>query len=208
MPDAIDARLASLALSGVDFGEFSPLRYDYAGDTIPHGNIATLTATTAQSGASREISPADHDGDEANGYQVLLIPGREITITVASPDGSRERVYRLLLGQEEATDPAPEEATGPAPEEADGPAADCLRGIVNARFSLVTYEGGSMADLEACAEHVGMGSLYVRLGEAWVSLILGAPEFVNRAFRERYAKGVPADTPMIAQRVGPDGGDS
>ena len=198
MPDAIDARLASLALSGVDFGEFSPLRYDYAGDTIPHGNIATLTATTAQSGASREISPADHDGDEANGYQVLLIPGREITITVASPDGSRERVYRLLLGQEEATDPAPEEATGPAPEEADGPAADCLRGIVNARFSLVTYEGGSMADLEACAEHVGMGSLYVRLGEAWVSLILGAPEFVNRAFRERYAKGVPADTPMIA----------
>ena len=158
MPDAIDARLATLALSGVDFGEFSPLRYDYASDTIPHGNIATLTATAAQPGASREISPADHDGDEANGYQVRLIPGREITITVASPDDSRKRVYRLLLGQEEAA--------GPAPEEATGPAADCLRGIVDARFSLVTYEGGSTADLEACAEHVGMGSLYVRLGEA------------------------------------------
>ena len=208
MPDAIDARLATLALSGVDFGEFSPLRYDYASDTIPHGNIATLTATAAQPGASREISPADHDGDEANGYQVRLIPGREITITVASPDGSRERVYRLFLGQEEATGPAPEEAAEPAPEEATGPAADCLRGIVDARFSLVTYEGGSTADLEACAEHVRMRSLYVRLGDAWVSLILGAPEFVNRAFRERYAKGVPADTPMIAQRVGPDGGDS
>ena len=208
MPDAIDARLASLALAGVDFGEFSPLRYDYASDTIPHGNIATLTATAAQPGASREISPADHDGDEANGYQVRLIPGRDITITVASPDGSRERVYRLLLGQEEATDPAPEEATGPAPEEATDPAADCLRGIVDTRFSLVTYEGGSTADLEACAEHVGMGSLYVRLEDAWVSLILGAPEFVNRAFRELFAEGVPADTPMIAQRADPDSGGS
>ena len=200
MPDAIDARLATLALSGVDFGEFSPLRYDYASDTIPHGNIATLSATATQPGASREISPADHDGDEANGYQVRLIPGREIIITVASPDGSRERVYRLLLGQEEAT--------GPAPEEATDPAADCLRGIVDARFSLVTYEGGSMADLEACAEHVRMRSLYVRLGEAWVSLILGAPEFVNSAFRELFAEGVPTDTPMIAQRVGPDDGGS
>ena len=193
MPDAIDARLATLALSGVDFGEFSPLRYDYASDTIPHGNIATLSATAAQPGASREISPADHDGDEANGYQVRLIPGREITITVASPDGSRERVYRLLLGQEEAA--------GPAPEEATGPAADCLRGIVDTRFSLVTYEGGSTADLEACAEHVRMRSLYVRHGDAWVSLILGAPEFVNRAFRELFAEGLTADTPMIAQRV-------
>ena len=192
MPDAIDARLASLALSGIDFGEFSPLRYDYASDTIPHGNIATLTATAAQSSASREISPADHDGDEANGYQVRLIPGREITITVTSPDGSRTRVYRLLLGEEEAT----------------GPAADCLRGIVDARFSLVTYEGGSTADLEACAEHVGMGSLYVRLEDAWVSLILGAPEFVNRALRELFAEGVPADTPMIAQRADPDSGGS
>ena len=119
-----------------------------------------------------------------------MIPGREITITVTSPDGSRTRVYRLLLGEEEAT----------------GPAEDCLRGIVDARFSLVTYEGGRTADLEACAEHVGMRSLYVRHGEAWVSLILGAPEFVNRDFRERFAEGVRVDTPMIAQRADRDGG--
>ena len=49
-----------------------------------------------------------------------------------------------------------------------------------------------------------MRSLYVRDEDAWVSLILGAPDFVNRAFRERYAEVIPADTPMIAQRVGPD----
>ena len=29
-----------------------------------------------------------------------------ITVTVTSPDGSRERVYRVLLGQEEAAAPA------------------------------------------------------------------------------------------------------
>ena len=79
-----------------------------------------------------------------------------------------------------------------------------LRGIVDARFSLVTYEGGSTADLGACAEHVRMRSLYVRDEDAWVSLILGAPDFVNRDFRERYAEVIPADTPMIAQRAGPD----
>ena len=52
MPDAIDARLASLTLSGVDFGEFDPGRPDYeavvadgvtettveaGGDAAPHG---------------------------------------------------------------------------------------------------------------------------------------------------------------------------
>ena len=72
----------------------------------------------------------------------------------------------------------------------------------------MTYEGGSTADLEACAEHVRMRSLYVRHEGAWVSLILGAPEFVNRAFRELFAEGLAADTPMIAQRVGPDDGGS
>ena len=51
-----------------------------------------------------------------------------------------------------------------------------------------------------------MRSLYVRHEDAWVSLILGAPEFVNRAFRELFAEGVPADTPMIAQRADPDSG--
>ena len=52
MPDAIDARLASLTLSGVDIGEFDPGRPDYEavdrrrrdgddgrgrGDAAPHG---------------------------------------------------------------------------------------------------------------------------------------------------------------------------
>ena len=195
MPNAIDARLSSLTLSGVDFGEFSPLRYDYASDTIPNGNIATLTATRAQPGASLQIEPADHDGDAANGYHVRLLPGLEITITVTSEDGSRERVYRLLLGQEEAAGPAPEEAAGPAP--------DCLRGAVTVGFSLVVYEGGSVEDLAACAEGRNVAAIYALAGGEYVSYILGAPEFVNGDFRALFADGIPALTPLTVKSDGP-----
>ena len=187
MPDAIDARLATLELSGVDFGEFSPLRYDYASDTIPDGNIATLTAMRAQPDAALRIEPADHDGDEANGYQVRLLPGLDITITVTSPDGSRERVYRLLLGQEEATGPAP----------------DCLRGAVTVGFSLVVYEGGSVEDLVACSQGRSVTALYVPHEGDYVPHILGAPAFVNDRFGELYPEGLPALTPLIAKSEGP-----
>ncbi len=62
MPNAGGARLASLELSGVDFGEFSPLRYDYASETIRHGNIATLTAVPAQEAGGRCPSPGVRRG--------------------------------------------------------------------------------------------------------------------------------------------------
>ena len=203
MPDALDARLASLALSGVDFGEFSPLRYDYASDSIPHGNIATLTAVPAQPGASLQIKPLDQDGDLSDGYQLRLLPGREITIAVTSPDGSRERVYRLLLGPEEATGPAPEEATGPAPEEVAGPTASCLRGSVSVGFSLVVYAGGSIEDLVACAGGRNVTALYALDGGEYISYIFGAPEFVNEDFRALFADGVPALTPLTVKSDGP-----
>ena len=187
MPDAIDARLSSLSLSGVDIGVFSPLPYDYASDTIPNGNIATLTATRAQPGASLQIEPPDQDGDLSDGYQLRLLPGREIAITVTSPDGSRERVYRLRLG----------------PEEAAGPAADCLRGAVSVGFSLVVYAGGSVGDLVACAEGRNVTALYALDGGEYVSYILGAPEFVNEDFRALFADGVPALTPLTVKSDGP-----
>ncbi|MYB42117.1 MAG: hypothetical protein F4X76_08020, partial [Chloroflexi bacterium] len=186
MPDAIDARLVSLELSGVDFGEFSPLRYDYASATIPHGNIATLTATAAQEGASVGIDPADQDGDPANGYQLRLLPGREITITVTSADGSRERVYRLRLG-----------------EEAAGPAASCLRGAVNVGFSLVVHEGGSVEDLVACAQGRHVTTLYALHEGEYVSYILAAPDFVNARFRALFPDGVPAPLPLVVRSEGP-----
>ena len=187
MPDASDARLELLELSRAEFGEFSPLRDDYAAETIPDGNIATLTAIAAQDGASVEIEPADHDGDPENGYQVRLLPGLEIAITVTSVDGSRERVYRLLLGEEEEA----------------GPAAGCLRGAVATGLSLVLFEGGGIEELEACAESRHVGALYALEGGAWVPYIIGVPEFVNRAFVELFSGGVPSGTALVVRSAGP-----
>ena len=190
MPDASDARLEVLELSRVEFGEFSPLRHDYMSETIPDGNIATLTAIAAQDGASVEIAPADHDGDPENGYQVRLLPGLEIAITVTSADGSRERVYRLLLGEEEAT-----------------AAGACLRGAVATGFSLVFYGGGSIEELEACAESRHVATLYALEGGAWVPYIIGAPGFVNRSFVELFSGGVPPGTALVARSAGPPSED-
>ena len=186
MPDAIDARLASLSLDGVDFGEFSTLRYDYASETIPHGNIATLTAIPAQEGATVKIEPPDQDGDLENGYQLRLVPGLEITITVTSADGSRERVYRLFLGDEES-----------------GPSASCLRGAVNVGFSLVVSEGGSVEDLVSCAERRHVTALYALHEGEYEPYIIGAPDFVNARFRALFPEGVPALLPLVAHSDGP-----
>ena len=45
------------------------------------------------------IDPPDGDGNEANGHQVALEGVSEITVTVTSADGSRERVYRVAFTQ-------------------------------------------------------------------------------------------------------------
>ena len=61
------------------------------------------------------------------------------------------------------------------------------------------YEGGSVDDLKACAEETGVAVLYFLDGGLWVSYILGAPEFVNRSFRELFADGLPVATPLVGK---------
>ncbi len=39
-----------------------------------------------------------------------------------------------------------------------------------------------------------------------MSYILGAPEFVNQPFRDLFAGGLPAVTPLVARSEGPPGG--
>ena len=99
MPDAIDARLATLTLSGVDIGEFLPRRTDYEGDIAEGVTETTVEAATVQRRTAIAIDPPDADGDEANGHQVALEGVSEITVTVTSADGSRERVYRIAFTQ-------------------------------------------------------------------------------------------------------------
>ena len=97
MPDGIDARLASLTLSGVDIGEFDPARTDYEGSVADGVTETTVEAEAMQRRTDVAIDPPDADGDDANGYQVDLSSVSEVTITVTSADGSRTRVYRVAL---------------------------------------------------------------------------------------------------------------
>ena len=183
MPDAIDARLASLTLSGVDIGEFVSRTAEYAGVAAEGVTETTVAAEASQSSATVVIDPPDRDA-EADGHQVLLEGVSEIAVTVTSADGSRERVYRVGFGEA-------------------GPAPDCLRGAVAVGFSLLIYEGGGTSDLVGCAESRHVTALHALEGGAYLSYILGAPEFVSRSFLELYAGGVPATTLLIARSDGP-----
>ena len=193
MPDAIDARLASLTLSGVDFGEFDPGQPDYEA-VVADG--VTETAVEAEAMRRRTdvaIDPPDAD-TEADGHQVALQDLGEITVTVTSQDGSRKKTYRVQF-----------------PETAWDPARDawphCLRGAVSEGFSLVVYEGGSVEELIGCAESRDIVTLYALHEGVFVSYILGAPGFVNAGFVELFPDGLPPITPLIVGSNGPPSAD-
>ena len=187
MPDGIDARLASLTLSGVDIGEFSSSQTEYEAVVADGVTETTVEAETVQSAATVAIAPADTDED-IDGYQAALDGLEEVTITVTSADESRTKVYRARFG-----DAAEEEQSNTA----------CLLGAVNTGLSLVVYGGGSVEDLEACAQSRSVTALYVPHEGEYVPYILGAPGFVNEAFAALYADGLPALTPLIARSEGP-----
>ncbi|MCY4506982.1 MAG: fibronectin type III domain-containing protein [Acidobacteria bacterium] len=193
MPDAIDARLASLSLEGVDIGEFDPRRTDYDGAPDEGVTVTTVAAEAVQDGATFVIEPPDVAG-VTPGHQIALDGVDEITVTVTSEDGSRTRVYRVALEETE------QEAE---PE----PWAHCLKGAVAEGFSLLVYEGGTVDELAACAGSRSVDALYALSDGAHVSYILEAPAFVNRQFRELFADGAPALTPLIAASEGPPSAD-
>ena len=187
MPDAIDARLASLTLSGVEIGEFSGSKSEYEGVLADGVTETTVEAEPQQDDATVLIEPAD-SAEYVDGHQAAVAGGAEVTVTVTSPDGSRTKVYRVRLAEA-------------------GPSANCLRGAVAAGFSLAVFEGGSIEDLVACAQNRHVSGLYALHDGAYLSYILGAPDFVNRPFRELFAAGVPALSPLIARSDGPPSPD-
>ena len=79
------------------------------------------------------------------------------------------------------------------------PWAACLQGEIAEGFNLVVYEGGSVDDLDTCAEGVGLAALYALNDGVWVSYILGAPEFVNRSFRGLFPDGLRVATPLVGK---------
>ena len=178
MPDAIDARLASLTLSGVDIGEFSSSQTEYEGVAADGVTRTMVEASAAQHQAAVAIEPADSD-EVADGRQAAVADGAEITVTVTSPDGTRNRVYLVRITVRE-----------------------CLGGL-GADFSLVAYEGGGIADLEACARSLSVEALYAWDGSAYLSYILDAPLFVNEGFVALFPEGLPDGTELLARREPP-----
>ena len=193
MPDAIDARLASLTLSGVDIGAFSSSNTEYEAVVADGVTETTVEAEAMQRRTDVAIDPPDADV-EADGHQVALQDLGEITVTVTSQDGSRTRVYRVQF-----------------PETGWDPARDawphCLRGAVSEGFSLVVYEGGSVEELVSCAESRDIVALYALHEGVYVSHILGAPDFVNAEFLELFPDGLPPITPLVAGSNGPPSAD-
>ena len=190
LPGAIDARLASLTLSGVEFGEFDPGLTEYEG--VPGDGVTetTVEAEAAQRGATVAIAPADA-GEATDGHQLALDGLEEITVTVTSADESRTKVYLVRFGG----------ASG------EPSAAACLRGAVTVGFSLLVYGGGSIEDLAACAQSRSVTALYVPHEGEYVSYILGAPDFVNEEFVALYRDGLPALAPLTAKSEGPPSAD-
>ena len=193
MPNAIDARLASLTLSGVDIGEFDPGRPDYEG--VPGDGVTgtTVEAAAMQRRTNVTIDPPDAD-EAAEGHQVALEGIDEITVTVTSADGSRIETYRVRFA-EAAWDPARD------------PWPYCLRGAIAEGFSLVAFEGGSIEELVACAESRDAVALYALHEGAYLSYILGAPDFVNAGFSERFPDGLAVMAPLVAGSNGPPSAD-
>ena len=179
LPDVIDARLASLSLSGVEIDEFSPGRPTYNALAETAATVTTVEAIAAQEAATVVIAPTDSDGDAENGHQVALGRQTEITITVTSSDGSRTRSYRVLIQK-----------------------PPCMTGLTTERLSEVTFVGGSVDDLDRCAREQGVVALFHWTGESWLLYAPDAPAFLNRLFRNRFINGVPAGAIFITAAAG------
>jgi len=136
----------------------------------------------------------------SGGEYVAYFPGAPDFVNARFGDLFADGVPALLplvVSSEGPATPAPA-----APVIAE-PFAVCLCGEIGEGLSLVVYEGGSVADLDACAKSLGVTAIYALVEGEYVSYILGAPEFVMASFRALFPDGVPAVTPLTVWGEGP-----
>ena len=176
MPDMLNPTLASLSLSAINFGLFSSSRLKYSA-ILPNGTkLTTVEATATLEDAKVAILPGDIDANPENGHQAKVEDGSQLKVMVTSPDGSRTREYTVDLKQ-------------------------CLSGLNGHSFGPVHFMGGSLSDLEACARDLSYSAIDHDLDGVWTALFLGAPEFLNQPFRNRFANGIAAGEGLIGRRV-------
>ena len=175
LPDAIDARLASLRLSDVEINEFSPGQLTYITRADSGATVTTVQAIATQEAATVVIVPADADGDAENGHQITLNAETEISVTVTSSDGSRTKSYRVLVAQ-----------------------PPCLTGLTAERLSEVMFIGGSLDELGRCAREREVAAFFYWTEVAWLLYAPDAPAFLSRQFNQHFEGGIPAGAPLVA----------
>ena len=175
IPDAIIAQLASLSLDERELEEFSPNRFEYAASVAYDLAATTVAAVATQETAKVMIEPADADGDPENGHQVTLGSETAITVTVTSADGSRTKSYVVQVSK-----------------------PPCLDEVSDERLSEVTFVGGSVNELEACARRQDIAALYYWTGRTWLLFAPEAPGFLSGQFRQHFANGVAPGSAFVA----------
>ena len=92
-----DASLASLVLSDVDIGPFSPEATDYAAQVPTELSSTTVTVAANNAGAVVEI--ADAVGSTLGETRTVRLEegGNAITVTVTAEDGATTRAYRVAV---------------------------------------------------------------------------------------------------------------
>ena len=92
-----DASLASLVLSDVDIGTFSPEATDYAAE-VP-SELSSTTVTVAANDAGAVVEIADTVGSTLGETRTVRLEEGDnaITVTVAAEDGATTRTYRVAV---------------------------------------------------------------------------------------------------------------
>ena len=143
---------------------------------------------------------------QSRSVTALYVPheGEYVSYILGAPDFVNEEFVALYRDGLPALAPLIAKSAGPpspAPPSDDEPefGPECLRGAIATGFSLVLYEGGSVEALDTCAQGRDISAVYALVDGEWVSYILGAPAFVNEAFRELFADGLAPATPLVAK---------
>ena len=157
-PPTADTTLASLTLNGISFN-FSSSSLEYSLNVPNRKKQTKVTATTtASSGVSVEITPADSKPNR-NGHQVPLAVGEtQISIVVSEDQGSASTTYTVLVTREAPPTQDPPQPDSPQQDppsegsfaedcrndERDGLIANCSVG----KFAVVRVEldGGYTID--------------------------------------------------------------
>lgn len=80
---------------------------------------------------------------------------------------------------------------------AAGPPTGSFASTPSRGVNLTSYSGGTTADLSALAASANATSVAVTAGGRFITLVIGAPAFVNQPFEAHFAAGIPPNTAML-----------